>query len=494
MAGRLNNNVLESARDSYTRQLKIHLTRLVYDGLVSIYDESRKIEEDTFEYDGNYMKQFQKQLCCVPKWNQSILEDETRRILDEIDFLMDIVTAVFVSHVQILASVRIGNNTNQIRVRVPAPELFIHSVYCKAAESFYYSPRCFGSHNVRENNEFIKEMINQSIEDTIDNMIPIENIVKEYITDTFNSHAKATNKPAPVVQNKKQGRLLTQYDLGFAREDQENIPENYENNENIPENTSYPRTPAPYTTQYTPAPNPPPTPYTPVSSDFTNYYNVSENLLPTTNAPTYPITDPISGSPAKSMEENILDSFGNTDGFGIDKMEHLDSENIEPPPAVFDFKDDETDIFSTTGKSTSGGSSNFTEPDDMLSSIINKSKVNSDIKPVAEPEITEPEISKPTITDPFALSTDDFPTDIPSFTPAPTPAQASTSDTDMFSTNTSTENDLFSSNIGSVEMEGLGSKSDGFTTPEVSTDKDSSKDTSLESFGKMDDPNFPSFY
>jgi hypothetical protein len=213
----LNISVLGAARETYTEQLRIHLTPLLYEGFVSLYEDAKRKESETPEYNGNYLKQFQKLLCDIPYWNQSILEEETRRILHEVDFLMELVAAIFVSHVKILASVRLGGNNSNIRIKIPTSDIFVHTVYCKAAEILYYNPYKFQNYNDRENNEFIKSMLDKSITDTINTMIPIESILKEYLSKVFTGHVKETSHSRQVEQLpvESPGHLLNHQDLGL---------------------------------------------------------------------------------------------------------------------------------------------------------------------------------------------------------------------------------------------------------------------------------------
>lgn len=61
----LNINTLGQAHEYYLRQLKLHLTPLVYEGLVSLYEDAKRREEDINEFSGNELKQFQKLLCDI---------------------------------------------------------------------------------------------------------------------------------------------------------------------------------------------------------------------------------------------------------------------------------------------------------------------------------------------------------------------------------------------------------------------------------------------
>lgn len=192
MANNLNVSVLCAAKEEYTNQLKHYLTPLIQEGFVSIYDDA-VINDDT----GNVLRQFQIYLKQIPRWNQTILEQETKRIKDKCPFLMDLVTAIFVSHVKILASVRLGGNHNNIKIKIPTSEIFIHSVYVNSAEKFYYEPQPFADLLKRKNVDLVKDTIDETIEETISTMIPIQSILQEYLSSAFSEHTKPQPMPDP---------------------------------------------------------------------------------------------------------------------------------------------------------------------------------------------------------------------------------------------------------------------------------------------------------
>jgi hypothetical protein len=187
----LNVSVLGSAKEMYIKQLKIVLTPLIHEGFISLWEDSVNKENEHGTYE--YIKCFQKFLKEIPKWNQSILEEETKRILKNVDFLMGLVAAIFISHVKILASVRLGGNGQEIKIKIPKPEVFIHLVYTTAAEIFYYKPTIFKDHMKRDNYEEIKLTIEKSIDDTINFLIPIGKLLKQYISSAFLNHVDEKN-------------------------------------------------------------------------------------------------------------------------------------------------------------------------------------------------------------------------------------------------------------------------------------------------------------
>jgi hypothetical protein len=212
-SGALNVSVLGAAKETYTDQLKIHLVPLIHEGFISLYEDAKMKEES--EGGHSIIKQFQVYLKDIPNWNQSILEEETRRILNKVDFLMELVTAVFVSHVKILASVKLSGNNRNIRIKIPTSDILIHTIYTNAAEMFYYDPIIFVKHLSRENYERIRTLIRTSIDDTINSMIPIESILKEYLSKVFSGHITEPKqeppKPEPPID-----RLLTSDDMNLS--------------------------------------------------------------------------------------------------------------------------------------------------------------------------------------------------------------------------------------------------------------------------------------
>lgn len=201
MSSQLNVSVLVAARDEYTNQLKKYLVPLIQEGFVSIYEDSAEENSD------NPLIQFQTFLKEIPRWNQTILDAETKRIKDRCPFLMDCVTAIFVSHVKILASVRLGGNHSNIRIKIPTPEIFVHSIYIAAAEPFYYDPEPFSEVLARKNVETIRNTIEYCIDDTISGMIPIQNILQEYLQNTFTEHINPL--PVPEPEPETPGNILS---------------------------------------------------------------------------------------------------------------------------------------------------------------------------------------------------------------------------------------------------------------------------------------------
>jgi len=138
MSKNLNISVLVAARDEYIEQLKCIIVPLLIQGFNSIYEDAINLSKNK-----RTIYKFQELLKQIPQWNQTILQEESKRIKKKCPYIMDIVTAIFVTNVKILASVRLKGSKDDIRVKIPTSDIFIHSIYIESAQQIFYDPFLF---------------------------------------------------------------------------------------------------------------------------------------------------------------------------------------------------------------------------------------------------------------------------------------------------------------------------------------------------------------
>lgn len=176
MSETLNVNVLVAAKEEYTRQLVYTIQQDIYEILKSIFNDS---QEKNIRRKISYSN-FQLELKEVPQWTSYKLDSKIKDIIKKYAFLMDLITAIFVSHVKILACVRLKSDDKSIKIKVPNLSTFLHKLLIKCCETLYYEPQLINSEKCR-----LIEIISISIEDTIANQIPIEYILNEYLAGAF---------------------------------------------------------------------------------------------------------------------------------------------------------------------------------------------------------------------------------------------------------------------------------------------------------------------
>ena len=178
MSEALNVNVLVSAKEEYTNQLCYVLSPLIYQGVMSLFEESKKIPK---QVRGVSYRNLQIVLANVQNWSSFIIEKETKRIKDSCSYLSDLVTAIFVSHVKILACVRLKGEHKNIKIKIPNMETFIHKIYILVCNKFYNNVML-----IHDPEERLINMISDIINECIRKQLPIEHILQEYLFDVFN--------------------------------------------------------------------------------------------------------------------------------------------------------------------------------------------------------------------------------------------------------------------------------------------------------------------
>ena len=103
-----NVNVLSEAKNEYSSRLVTILTPLMIEGIRSIFDEATKLCLDNDEEE-KYLMTFQNFLSRVPKWNSTIIDEETNRIVKKSNcaYLEDLLTCVHITQLKILTSIRV---------------------------------------------------------------------------------------------------------------------------------------------------------------------------------------------------------------------------------------------------------------------------------------------------------------------------------------------------------------------------------------------------
>ena len=146
-------NVLVAARDEYTHQLCYYLCPLIDEGFISIYKDAQEQTRSKDPKKASVLRNFQIFCKAIPTWNDTLLNNESERIKKACPFLMDLLTAVFVSNVKILAAIKLKGNSKNIKIKIPTTNIFIHKIYTSCAKFFYYEPQYYHIHKSFHKNE-----------------------------------------------------------------------------------------------------------------------------------------------------------------------------------------------------------------------------------------------------------------------------------------------------------------------------------------------------
>jgi len=183
-------NFLIETKNEYTIHLVNSITQLIYDGLLNIYDESKKSAKNNDE-----LKIFQILLSNVPKCNPNIIDSEYQRIIrlnSLVKTIEDLLKAVIKSNIMVLTNVNIDYDEKLLKELNIQDDFknFIHFVYIECARSFYNSPFLFSDRNtsidIKRNQSEILKLIQECIKNAIRKMIPLQITIKTYLDNKNN--------------------------------------------------------------------------------------------------------------------------------------------------------------------------------------------------------------------------------------------------------------------------------------------------------------------
>ena len=184
-----NTDLLAEAKNEYMSRLVTILTPLIIDGVKSIFKEAFTLCIEN-EEKNKYLMTFQNFLSRVIRWNTTIINEETERIVKTsgCTYLEDLLTCVHITQLKILTSIRVSTKQKKIDIDIPKLSDFVHKVYILFSRKLYTNIYLFEKEvsplthqkNMRECEILCRESILESIRDSM----PIEQILRSYIDET----------------------------------------------------------------------------------------------------------------------------------------------------------------------------------------------------------------------------------------------------------------------------------------------------------------------
>ena len=197
---------LSESKNEWCAKLVSILTPAVISGMRSIFEEAWQLCLDNDEED-KYLITFQTFLTRVPKWNNEIVEKERKRIVEVslCMYLEDIITCVHVIQLKALTCIRVGQEQKKVNIDIPSVDQFVHKVYINVARKVYTNVYLFEKGTaplqIQKHNRELEIIIKECIMDTVRETMPIEDILRAYMSETQEEEVKVSEevieRPAP---------------------------------------------------------------------------------------------------------------------------------------------------------------------------------------------------------------------------------------------------------------------------------------------------------
>jgi hypothetical protein len=180
---------LNEARNEWCSRLVSIFTPLVIEGTRSIFNESWKLCLENDEAN-KYLMTFQNLLSRVPKWNNVIVEEERKRIIERsgCNYLEDLISCVHIIQLKVLTCIRVGNKQKKIDISIPKLDTFVHKVYINVARKVYTNVYLFEKSvtplQLQRNNRELEVIVQECIMMAIRESIPTESIIRAYMDES----------------------------------------------------------------------------------------------------------------------------------------------------------------------------------------------------------------------------------------------------------------------------------------------------------------------
>ena len=179
---------LTDSKNEWCARLINILTPVTIQGIKSIFEEAHKLCQENDELD-KYLMTFQTFLSRVPKWNNTIVETEHKRIVEAsgCTYLEELITCVHIIQLKALTCIRVGQKQKKVDIDVPSVDIFIHKVYINIARKLYTNIYLFEKNiaplQVQKHNRELELIIKECIMNSVRESIPVENILRAYMDE-----------------------------------------------------------------------------------------------------------------------------------------------------------------------------------------------------------------------------------------------------------------------------------------------------------------------
>ena len=205
---------LHESRNEWCARLLTILTPLIIQGFNSIFDEACKLCANNDEHE-KYLMTFQNFISRIPKWSETIIDNEHQRIIDKsnCDYLGDLLSCVHIIQLKILTCVRAGKKQKNINMDIPPLPQFLHKIYINVARKLYtniylYEVNVLPLQKQKHNRE-LEMIVQEGILNTIRENIPIEDLLKAYLDESIEEDVteEIIEKPYDVIENEIKSEL-----------------------------------------------------------------------------------------------------------------------------------------------------------------------------------------------------------------------------------------------------------------------------------------------
>jgi hypothetical protein len=171
--------VLNDAERRFSRKLVDAMLPELVDTFWNVWEDTKKENKDRKLVE-NYRQNLRK---VKSEWSNVKVKEHVANIMKECALFPRLIAAVFVIHVKILSSIRIDKSSKKISLKLPSNDVFVHTCFIECARDLYEDPWVITDEKpVSERRNELNARFTKCIRETIENLVPTEEILNTYLT------------------------------------------------------------------------------------------------------------------------------------------------------------------------------------------------------------------------------------------------------------------------------------------------------------------------
>ncbi len=185
--------VYAEAKAEYTKQLCQFMLPALQQYFLDMLDDAKQKEPLI----NKVLLMFQQLLEAVPEWNADKVQRETTAVAKstQCDYLEELLTAVFIAHTKVLSAIRLTSRQKKLQITIPRLEHFLHKTLIECSRLIWSNTYLFSttapSIERQKNLRLIESILNDGIHQSIRSMLPVKNILREYLKEDDEAEVEA---------------------------------------------------------------------------------------------------------------------------------------------------------------------------------------------------------------------------------------------------------------------------------------------------------------
>ena len=167
-------------KDELINCLCLGITPHIVDGFTSIYEDAVRLNKN------NAKEQYKRFLLDIQNWPERIINNETKRIMEQFPTLRKVLKTINYINIKSLALIGRHNvviNDSYVASHTPSVTKFIHNVYCYSAKEFFHDDTVMdGSLPGTRSRQY--SIITSIIKQVLNECVPIDELLHNINDDT----------------------------------------------------------------------------------------------------------------------------------------------------------------------------------------------------------------------------------------------------------------------------------------------------------------------